>query len=274
MGFLKLCNDDPLLSLLKDTFKANPIKVPEERILPLIVVAKSGAQNKYIGKIENLLTDNSAIGIEVQQSQMANLSATKSKTVNTELGLQVMDGFLKGLGSNGASLDFAFKGATKVSFRFENVVRKYVDVGLTCRNLSRRVFDIANPVTRQFIEENSHCVVIDSTITSNNFSMKVEESSKTDFSFDLPKIQDILSSEDNSLEITVSANLEISFKGAKHLAFAFSGFVVEVGVDGSISYKGEPDRMNLTVTPDEEDSFTPELVVLDTDMGLAEIDFE
>lgn len=272
MPFLNLCKNDDLLITLKDTFKANPIQVPEARIQPFSVFSKTKRVIKYLGQVTALLTDNTPIGIPIDNSQMANLSSTRTKTVSMNLGLQIMDGFLKGLGANAASISFAFDKVRKLSFAFENVNRQYVDIGALCKILNQRKFDSENPVATSFINEDAECLIVDSTITSNNFNIKVEESSETGFSFDIPAIDKILSSGGNNINVKTEGAMQISFNGPTQLAFAFTAFLLKVEHDGSIYYEGEPDRMYLTKAPHEEENRIPPPVLLNEQPGLSEIE--
>ena len=142
MALFKLCNDDPLLNLLRDTFFANPIKVPETRISPLCVIAKTKNKEKVIGRLEQLLTDYTPFPIKPKISKMANVSAQKTKTVNFKLGFEVMDGFLKGMGVSGASIKANFDGVKNISFSFKNVNRDWIDIGYMGNFLSNKKLNI------------------------------------------------------------------------------------------------------------------------------------
>ncbi len=128
MSNFKLCPGDPLMKLLKDTFQATPVRIPEERFQPMIAVAKFGDDNKYLGRIEKLLTDPATYPAAPLVSQMANVSGTKTKEVNFELGFSLLSGFLKGMGMDGASLKASFSGVQKMSFSFQDVKRYYIEI--------------------------------------------------------------------------------------------------------------------------------------------------
>ncbi len=233
------------MSLLKDTFKANPITIPEERIQPLKVFLK-GTSIEYIGFVNNLLVNSNPIKIDLETSQMANLSGTQTKSINTELGLKVLDGFLKGFGAKSASLGTVFKNVNEISFSFQNVKRTYLDKGKLAKLLQANKFDIKNPYNKLVIEEEAGFAIVDSIITSNNFSIKAEKTSETGFSFDLPTIEGVLNSENNKVKVSQSSNTEISFEGEKHLAFAFTAFFILINDDGTFYLNNEPDEMVLT----------------------------
>lgn len=271
MSILKLCNNDPLLQILKQTFNANPIKIPEERIKPLVVFSGKNKKYKYIGGIEYLLSDPSSLNLQVYNSQMANLSSAKSKSIDAKLGLQVMDGFLQGFGTKGVSLDSAFEGVQKVSFSFQNVSRSYIDMGKLCAELSKRKFDLENLVNKRFLDDEEMCIIIDSIITSNNFSIIVEETSKSDFKFDIPEIQNILTLSGNKISSSSASSLNISFEGETTLAFAFTSFVLNCDEDGSIYYEGESDKMHLTVIPNNGISIPPNFDLLESEYGFLEL---
>lgn len=272
MATFKLCNDDRLLTILRDTFKASPIKVPEERIKPLVALEVNKQKVKFIGDLNHLLDDPNPIIIKAQTSPMANLSATNSKTVDTELGLKIMGGFLQGFGVEGASLDFAFKGAKKISFSFQNVTREFIDIGELGNILSKRNFNLKNPVNQPFIDETSTCVVIDSVIRSDNFSIHVEEANSSDFKIDTQEIANVLGSGESKVSTKSSSDLNISFQGNVPLAFAFTGFVLLSDEEGSIYYEGEPDKMHLTSVPNNESIKPPLVDLLDSQFGLLELE--
>jgi hypothetical protein len=273
MSFIKLCSDDPLLSLLRETFNANPISVPEERIRPLVVLSKTKVTT-YLGPIDDLLVTGSTITIAPEDSSMANVSAKSSKSVSVDLGLQVMDGFLKGFGVGSGTIKSSFDDTDKVSFSFQNVTRNYVNVTALSKLLKNRKFDTTDPIVKTFISEEAKCLIITSVITSNNFTMKKEGKRDTNIDFDIKAIRDSLSTE-NKVEVSSSNSVEISFKGQKQLAFAYTAAVFEIDDDGNSSFSNEPDKSFLTTSPDDEDfeNFEPEYF-MEEEFGLSDIEFD
>jgi len=237
MGFLGLCKSDPLLNLLRDTFDATPLRVPDQRIKPLYVIAKNGIISKFVGRVDGLFSDIDSLHIIEHRSKMANVTATKSQHVKLDLGLDVMDGFLKGMGVSSASIKESFDGATKVSFSFQNVVRHWLDIGLLGKLLSGKILNASSPTTAQFLNHEAICMVIDSVITSNNFSMSVEKATKNSFKLNIPKIEGLLKAQKNSLVVQSSGSREVSFKNPTSLTFAFSGIIIHPSHSGKISFE-------------------------------------
>lgn len=230
MSILKLCSNDPLISLLRDTFQANPIRIPEERIQPLTVLAVQNNKYEFLGKIEHLLENTSPIELEILNSQMADVSSTKSNAVDAALGLKVMDTFLKGMGcSNVAGITNSFNSKVKVSFSFRNVNRKYVELSALIRTLNDKKFVVDNSITKSFINDEKKCIIITDIITSKSFSIKKSTTSENNIQFSLPDINELISIQDSKIMVEKNSDLEITFTGEKELAFAFKG--VEIGID-------------------------------------------
>ena len=55
MALLKLCDNDPLVKTLREVFRANIIRIPEEKIRPLCVVAARDGKLAYRGRLADLI---------------------------------------------------------------------------------------------------------------------------------------------------------------------------------------------------------------------------
>jgi hypothetical protein len=254
--------------------------VPEQRILPLCAIIQLGDKSKFLGRIENLMTDTTFLTMDVQSSQMADVSAKKSRTVNLKLGLEVLDGFLSGMGAGSASIKGAFQGVEKVSFSFQNVVREWLDIGELGSKLIRRNLNPDNATSSDIINNQYPLLVIDSIITSNNFTINIEKTLSESFKLNIPEIETLIHFKDNSLEIKSSNGKEISFKGPQPLAFAFSGIRLYSDIMGQISFDLiEKDRLfrAMDIESAKENglmfqSWLPEFVIFGQN-GLVDLDF-
>lgn len=183
--------------------------------------------------------DNSPIAlndIEIGKSKMAIISGKRSQRVKLKLGLQILEGFLKGFGIPSAGILLKFKGASEVSFSFEDVERKYIDIGFLGKILTNRVIDRQNPAAAIFFEDGvCDFLVIDSVITSSDFSISVDRTKSHDFKIDVPAIQNILGEMSLGVEVSTISGYDLLFKGNKHLAFAFSCVRFNLEQNGKIS---------------------------------------
>ncbi|KAA2238775.1 hypothetical protein F0L74_21405 [Chitinophaga agrisoli] len=236
MSVFNLCSGDPVMKLLKKTFQATPIRIPEERFKPLGAIAAKGDTHKFFGRIENLLTVTTPFDKEPDISQMADVSGTKTKEVDFDLGFELLSGFLRGMGMEGASLKASFSGVQKVSFSFQDVKRHHLDIGELGNFFAGKQFNKENPAARLFMEQEATCLIVDSTIVSNNFTINAEKLSDNSVQIDVPAIQQIIGDLNAGITVKSSGSTSISFTGPTPLAFAFSAIRCEVDEDGFISF--------------------------------------
>ena len=57
MAFLKLCNKDPLLSVLKDHFDASLARVPKASLKPLLVLGLKDGKLNTLGQVSDLFIE-------------------------------------------------------------------------------------------------------------------------------------------------------------------------------------------------------------------------
>jgi hypothetical protein len=222
--------------------------------------------------IHNLIQGNQPLKIEPIKATLANVTSTSTKTISAEVGLKIMDGFLSGLGKDSLSLSQTFKGVTKISFAFKEVYRYDIDIIDLMRQLAKRKIDVENAVAKAFIDGSMECLLITGVIVSSGFSIKVDESSDGRFAFDVPAIEGLLSAKGNKVQISSANSTDISFKGEKELPFAFEAIRLTISFDGSIDLDNEPDKMFLTVAPEDSIPETP-LPFFIEEPGLSDIDF-
>lgn len=236
MAYLGLCDDEPVKTL-RNIFGANVVRVPEERIKPVCVVAASSGKTSFRGELIHLLKGS---GLDLKpkdyvSSQMSDLSGSRSRSVNLKLGLEIMDGFLKGFGIPSAGISTHLQRATKVSFSFKDVARTYVDINWLGRVLNGKVIDDQNPAANIFINDYYKFLVIDSVIGSSDFSISVEESSEQGFKLNLPAIQTFVAQANAEVSVSSTTGLDLTFQGNKRLTFAFSCVRLFLEEDGSIA---------------------------------------
>ena len=245
MGFFNIC-PDPMIETLRDMFKADIVRIPDESIRPLLVVARCGDKISRRGELAHLLRCQGSTppGAEMfQTSRLPDLSGKKSSSVDLDLGLQILDGFLKGLGLDQVGIDEQFKGAKKVSFRFGDVKRIYVDINELGGILADCAVDRFNPAAAPFFDDPPcQFLLLDSVITSPEFSVTVEEAKDNDFGIDIPVVQDLVSKVGAKVSVSGSSRRELVFKGDRELAYAFSKVPVRMDLQGNISSLGVDDE--------------------------------
>lgn len=238
MGFLGLCEGDPLVTTLRDVFGQNIIKVPEERYRPLTVLAAYDGRISFRGSLPPIVLGDPPLAFDPSlfaSSPMGNLSGKRTRSVNLDLGLKILEGFLSGLGVPSAGIESTFSGVTKVSYTFGDVYRLWVDINSVGRMLKGRSVDKKNPAAAIFFGDDAYSfLVLDSVVTSSDFTISVDRVSSENFKLNVPAIQEIVGDAKAGVSVSSSTGLDLTFKGSKQLAFAFSCIRFVVSPDGAI----------------------------------------
>lgn len=236
MGIMRLCDGDPLLDSLRDLFDATPLRTPEERIQPLVLLSRRKKVAKFLGGIQHAIE---GIGLPILQTgNVADLSGKQSRSVDAKLGIDVLSGFLAGFGvpaTGVASIGTALSGAVTVKFSFGDVDRCYVDLVALGKEVAGRRLSATNAVLAPFLKESEgyDLVVIDSVLRSGSFTLSVDSAHAADFSINAPAIESAIKGT-GSLNSVSTAERTVTFSGKQKLTFAFSCAQLRVGSDGQI----------------------------------------
>lgn len=231
MSLFKLfCKDDALVNAIRETFHANPLRIPEERVQPLTVIATKRRKSFFRGKLGAIPSD-----LVLKTSRMANVSGKKTRGMDVGIGLSISQGFLKGFGASGFDINTALRNVKEVSFSFHNVQRKYVDVWQLGSAIKDILIDVNNPAMSIFFKKKGYdCMLIDSVITSSDFTINVEKSAGGEVDFEAPIAQFFDSEIKTGIRINASSGRQLSFEAETPLTFAFSCVQMDFEIDGDI----------------------------------------
>jgi hypothetical protein len=238
VGIFGLCKKDPVVSVLRDVFKANVLRVPEERMQPLSAIAMRDGQHQFMGPLGDLL-EGAAPDVKsdlVEPSRMGNLAGTRTRTVEAEVGLDILEGFLGGFGLPVAgAIKTKFEGANAVSFMFSDVVRRWVPLGQLGKALEGRKLS-NNPATAILLGDDPwELRIVDSVIGSSDFTISVDKKSAGAFKLDVPAIQKLVGDAKVGVSVETTSELDVTFKGRKRLSFAFSVMWIWLAADRRIA---------------------------------------
>ena len=243
MSVIPVCSDDPILTFIRKEYKATALNKPDERIQPLCVIAWDKNTSDFRGELVHLLKSQNAadlagvqefkvptptssaprpLNVPVNESTLPDQSVAKSKKVNTDIGFQLLGGFLSGLGIDVTPLKASFDTVRQVSFSFRNVKRFYLDKGQLGNELGQQKLNMKNIALSIFKNDpDKKFMLINSIITSSEFSVNIEKKGDTNFEVSTAILK-VLKGLEGKLEINSVQNKELSFKGTKNLPFAFT----------------------------------------------------
>jgi hypothetical protein len=264
---MKICEDDIIVSLLRDHFSANILKVPDGQIKPLMVL-----EQKFFGKarvrsyLPQLLKDSTSFKDAetlLQVTAMANIAGLSTKSVDLAMGLTILGGFLNGFGFNAPNLSGHFQNVRQVSFKFENIERVWFDNGLLGRLLKDSVFETTNPLMHEFMDSSTtHMLLVDGIIRSNSISIEAVELAEQDanFEFDLTAVSADLAKAKAQLKAFGVGKRTITFQGKNALPFAFTCIELLLNDDGKVVGLPTYTRKALQVFGKEEGDYKKTLL--------------
>lgn len=228
MALFPICSEDPVVRELRKKLNASPLKMPENRIKPLSVFSWHKNKADFKGALKFLLTDRKAVKVKNYHSRIPDFGVDKTRTINTNLGLKILGGFLKGFGLDASPFSAAFKSVRQVSFSFQNVKRHYIDKNQFGQAVKGTHLDLENPALSTFKDSEEKFMLVNSVIISNEFCIHTEKTKEANFEIDLELINEIIGEFDSVVEITVENKTDINFKHKNSLTFAFTSFEVEI----------------------------------------------
>ena len=270
----RLCKNDAT-TWLRETFQATPLRVPEERVQPLMVIGQNDNKIQFRGDLKFLLEDPNALSIIPNEGVVSNVSLQRTKKVDISIGLNILDGFLQGLQLSPSVVGASFKGVSEISFSFTNVFRRWIDLGELGLQLKNNKLASEHPSLNIFRGNNpATFLIISDAIVSNSFSINLESGREDSFDLGIPAIQKYIT--DAKLKVKVSSSLQknITFEGEKGLTFAFSCVrVVFDEITGAISLMEGVNPRSIKASDDsnkepilailDEDEYTPGLLSWD-----------
>jgi hypothetical protein len=275
MSFRKRLCKNQTTEFLRDTFSATPLKVPEERMKPLMVLASVDDETKFRGELKFLLKDTSAFNLPVQSTIVSDVSTQRTGTMDADVGFSILDGFFKSLNFNSVALGFVLKGVKQMSLSFTNVQRQWIDLGALGQAVGRNNIDTENASLAVFVgEDAADMLLVTDAIVSNSFSINDESGSDTAFDASIPLIEKFVADGKLAVKVAKTSKTTITFTNATPLTFAFSCVKLEydaatgkVAIRENVTPKrgllpGDPERFTPHVLLDENEAM-PGMLTLD-----------
>lgn len=263
---IRICKNDTT-TWLRETFQATPLRVPEARVQPLIVVAHQDRDTQFRGELNFLLKNPDAFAMDYNIDAVANVALQRTKKVDIEVGLSILDGFLQGLKMSPAAVGVALKGVKEISFSFNNVQRRWLDLGKLGLQLRNNELDLQHPAVKIFTgDDPPTMLLVSDALVSNSFGINLESGRDDAFEAGIPAIQQYIA--DAKLNVKVQSTLKksITFEGENPLTFAFSCVRLEFDpATGDISLMEAVNPKSKGLESNKELRAEPVAVALDED---------
>ncbi len=236
MTIIPLCREDPLVALVHDLFGANIVRVPDARVQPLSVVVHRDGRSFFRGSLLPILTDARPLGLPPQVTDLTDISGRRSRRVTLDLGLQLLRGFLRGLGLPQADLEVGLSGASYLSFAFPSVLRYAIDAGALGRALAGRCIDRDNPAAAILFEQPPYeLLLIDSVITSRQIAVVLTGARGRRLNVDVAALRTALAEMGGTIGTANDNEIELTLESEAELTFAFTCVRLTFNEEGTIT---------------------------------------
>jgi hypothetical protein len=256
MSIFKICPPrlDDLTATLRELFRgANIIRIPNSSIQPLSTFIVNGKSHKQMGRLINMVEgDLTDIIDAIEEARVANIAGKQSRSVDVNFGLEILEGFLDGFGLPSIGIKEHFKGASKVSFSFKDVKQKYIEAFVLGGVLIGQKINTNNSAIYPILERKADLYIIDSIITSSDFSISADDVENEDFEFNVDKIQRIVSGINSKILVESHSKRAITFKGEEPLPFAFTAIKCHVDSNGEMFLRPTKTSHNVMFNSHEE----------------------
>jgi hypothetical protein len=280
VGFLGLCDGDPVVEYLRSTFGANIVRIPRASLRPPEVLAARNGQTKTMGQLADILLGASSFALapgDLHDVPAPSALAARTRSVAVDLGIDILGGLLQGFGIPKIGLGGAFEPKSAISFNFHDVRRLYVETNRLGRLLQNSAIDRANPATTPYFEDQDpwRLLLIDSVLTSPGFTVTASRSRTVSANVDLPAVQQLLADVSAKVSVSSSSSSTVSFTGRERLTFAFTCLEVtldaEARIVGLAGY-GQRTTIQGLVEPAEDVTAGLSGVLLSDDPGMLDLD--
>ncbi|MBC8077530.1 MAG: hypothetical protein H7Y32_15760 [Chloroflexales bacterium] len=238
MAFLKLCDGDPLVSMLHNTLGANIVRVPDVRVRPLSVLLHTNGRTILRGALGPLLAGDTPLALPETRAPVADIAGRRSRRVAIDLGLHLLRGMLRGLGlplpTGGLTAQLA--GVTAMTFALPAVERSAIDLGLLGAALAGRRINARNPAAAPFFDDHAPTLLlVDSVLTASAISVELEGGRSSKLAVDVGGLQQLLGGVEGTVRLADAPGYGLHFAGQHPATFAFTCVQLRYDAEGRIT---------------------------------------
>src|SRR5215831_12657544 len=171
---------DPLLKLILDKYHLNLLSIPRENASVGDLYVQDGDVQHLSspGSITNFLEPKFEIPQLKTGEILSDISGVTSSNESGKVGLDLLEGFLNGLGTLGLGIkvrgSYERDSKQSIKFTFTNATRDYVDAGLFGNALEGYKFNTRNAL----YDENRRYFVVTATVKSPSISILLDRDQK------------------------------------------------------------------------------------------------
>ncbi len=252
--------EDPLVTSVREIYRANVIAAPSSRIQPLDVIAHDGDQFDWRGRLGPVVIGPFPLNMpSITSAPVASLLGQRTSNINMGLAAKLTAKFLSGLGVPvpAASVEATlFKSGRKVSFEVLEVRERSVDLGELGSSLKGSRIDRDNAaVSSVFLGLNpARMLIISRTLESPSFSVHLDGAIEEGVDVTVDAVKELLGAATAAFQWEVTSHRSVTFKGSRAATFAFSAIRCHLGPAGDFGLGMEVEAHLLEPSAGDEDT--------------------
>jgi hypothetical protein len=218
---------DPRLTYLND-LGYNVVRLPRRGINPLGILGRDGNSLNYLGTLNQIWESPNPTPVAGHPNPVSALNGAATGDIDLSIGLDILANALSGMfGSTAPSINFAYKSAKSVQFKFTDVQASSIDPFLIDSFLAAGRLREGPFVLRFLRDPDTKAFVITETLQAKSLSAIAKAESSAEVSVCVPAIQEALGA-----KVAVSQNAshtaEVVYQGPDYLTFGFKVFGIKM----------------------------------------------
>jgi hypothetical protein len=223
VGFSAFCQSDPILSFLRSTYNAIPLKIPDPRLVPLVLFTSLKRRVRYLGELRAIPPASRWAKIQVNSVDLPDVAHKTSTSMSLSVAINLLGPFL------GEMLDVAemdLSGTIKSSRHSAGSVRLTLSGSkrtfvqpIACAAAFQGQPTPFPPLTLdQQSDEELPLYLVDSVLSAREITLTIEGSSAIELA---TKIAAAMASK-VSADSILRSNSRLSITGSRRAPFAFT----------------------------------------------------
>lgn len=233
MGFWSVCESDPLMEFIRNTYDAIPLKLPDPRVKVLSLFTVVEKRIRYLGDLADLTPSTGRTLPRADENDIPDISKKSSRSLSWEVALDLLGPFLANLlALTQVDVEASFKSAQKGSdglrLLLARAKRSFIHP-IACASIFERdtIRLPAGLDSELGIDKSKPLYIIDSILSAREITLMLEGSNATD---DAVKVETGLVGK-VSAENVLRRKSELSITGTRRATFAFT--CLKLNVDSS-----------------------------------------
>lgn len=223
------CRSDPLLEWIRDTYLAQPVRVPSKRVEPLVAFLRSDGKYGHLGEMARFLVEPARTQLRAlvpDTGPVPDVARHRSRDVDVGVGLDILGGLLSGMGlpvvPTGVSTEM--KRHTSLSFFFSEAGQAWIDASALGEILTGPVLQVDNSALTAALRDRKPdaLFLIDSVFLSRSFGVSAKRDRSAVATLDLEVVDAALGSAKAKVKVARHDENALVFAHESPLAFAFT----------------------------------------------------